>query len=112
MFRFGVDIKRLIFRFSVWPIFSGVKVEGDVKKVGLDKICFGGDLEAVLLKYFDDFLFYFVYTLFLPIICIEQFFAYRVAFNQHCVVMQIPFWQVDRQILKKLEKLVSSIYSN
>ena len=61
MIGFGVDIKGLIFRFSVWPIFSSVKVEGDVKEVGLDEVCFGGDLEVVLLKYFDDFLFYFVY---------------------------------------------------
>ena len=36
MVGFGVDIKGLIFRFSVWPIFSCVKVEGDVKEIGLD----------------------------------------------------------------------------
>ena len=95
MVGFGVDIKRLVFRFSVWPIFSSVKVEGDVKEVGLDKVGFGSDLEVVLLKYYVDFLFYFVYTLYLPIICVEQFFAHRVAFNQHCFVMQIPSWQVD-----------------
>ena len=62
MVAFGVDIKGLIFRFSVWPIFSRVKVEGDVKEVGLDKAVFGSDLEVVLLKYFDDFLCYFVYV--------------------------------------------------
>ena len=62
MVGFGVDIKGLIFRFSVRPIFSSVKVEGGVKEVGLDKVGFGGDLEVVLLKYFDDFLFYFVYV--------------------------------------------------
>ena len=38
MIGFGVDIKGLIFRFSVWPIFSSVKVEGDVKEVGLDEV--------------------------------------------------------------------------
>ena len=58
----GVDIKGLILRFSVWPIFSSVKVEGDVKEVGLDKVGFGSDHEVVLLKYFHDFLFYFVYV--------------------------------------------------
>ena len=62
MVGFGVDLKGLIFRFSVWPIFSSVKVEVDVKEVGLGEVGFGSDLEIVLLKYFDDFLFYFVYV--------------------------------------------------
>ena len=36
-------------------MFSSVKVEGDVKEVGLDKVGFDSDLEVVLLKSFNDF---------------------------------------------------------
>ena len=62
MVGFGVNIKVLIFRFFVFSIFACAKVEGDVKEVGLDEVGFGSDLEVVLLKYFNDFLFYFVYV--------------------------------------------------
>ena len=55
MVRGGVDIQYRIVKFFVWLVSSSVQIKGNVKKIDYFEVCNDFDLEADILKRFDDF---------------------------------------------------------
>ena len=52
--RCGVNVKRLVVRFSIRPEFARTKVQRDVKEVSFDHVGFSGYLQTMLLKGFQN----------------------------------------------------------
>ena len=52
--RRGLNIKRMVVRFSVRPEFARAKVQCDVKEASFDHVRFSGYLQAMLLKCFQN----------------------------------------------------------